>query len=262
MAPVISLPGLLEATATIFLTTLEDCIWLVAFVAQAPDRRLAIINGCVFVLTFCSMTVITCVLALALDKSLSQFIETNDFVFQTIGAAFCWILAGILYYKAWRSMQRKRQSTPTPPSTVLVKEGEEPSETYSYGAVEDQRDFDRCESSLSYDDGETAAIWSELPPTLRSVSSSQQWVVVSLTLLGSIDEIAYFPGLVVGQIFTVTELCLGSLMAALMILFLVDVLVRHCRMCLFVLDQIPIYAVVTFFALVLSLQVIYELANK
>jgi hypothetical protein len=86
--------------------------------------------------------------------------------------------------------------------------------------------------------------------------TAQPWMIASLTIIGSLDEISYFPAVIVGQIFTSAELIAGTVFASLLILALVEMLQSYCSCCLKVLDLIPLYAVVGVFAIVLTVQAI------
>jgi len=225
-----------------------------------------------------------------LDRSLSDLhtSSTDDDVgFRAIGAVLCWAVAGVLYYKSWRKRQqrnrRQRQesnnneSTRSLPSSIVVDhtvaaEGAIPNgkgngtsheETTPLATEARTRQYDRATSSLSYDTNAGAMALGGMPDEIRPlVGNSPTWLVVCLTVLGSLDEVAYFPGLVVGEVFTVSQLCLGTLFASVLVLLLVDLLARRCMICIAVLDQIPLYAIVVFFAFWLTLKVIYDLANR
>lgn len=123
--------GVLEASATVFLTTLDDCLWLIPFVAQARTNQLALYRGSLFVLTLLAMALITSLVAYVLNRSLSAAVvgdgePSSDFPFVVAGAVLCWLLAGFLYYKSWKKrMQRRRarQSLRRLPTSIVVEGG-------------------------------------------------------------------------------------------------------------------------------------------
>ena len=81
---------------------------------------------------------------------------------------------------------------------------------------------------------------------------------MSLTTLGALDELSYFPALLIGKIFTPLEICLGTLLAAVIILMVVGCCLAQCRPLVNCLDRIPIYTVIAVFATILTLEVLYE----
>jgi hypothetical protein len=84
-------------------------------------------------------------------------------------------------------------------------------------------------------------------------------LVVSLTFLGFLDELAYFPSLILGRIFSIPELCLGSLLAGLIMLAIVTIALVPFQPCIAWLDQhIKLYMVVATFAIVLTVRTVLE----
>ena len=240
-----SLTGLAEATLTILLTTLEDCVWLVPLVAQASSPQIAFVHGAIFVATFVGLSIAICAAAVLLQEGLAQQVSSADLILEGAGAILCWSLAAFFYYKAWSKRKRKQRQ----------REQEELRHADTeYGAVEATPEMEGLVSQV----GHGGALETTEPAATDSI---QAWRIISLTVAGSLDEISYFPGLVAGGIFTPTELCLGTLLASLIILALVDLLVRRCKRCLHILDQIPLYAVIGFFAVVLTLEVVWDLAT-
>ena len=77
---------------------------------------------------------------------------------------------------------------------------------------------------------------------------------MSLTALGSLDEISYFPPLILGGIFSPAELVLGTFLAALCMVLIVVLALQPCKPCMECLDRIPLYAVVTVFAILLTVE--------
>jgi hypothetical protein len=87
-------------------------------------------------------------------------------------------------------------------------------------------------------------------------------IVASLTVLGALDEVSYFPGLLVGHIFSPLDLCLGTALAASIIVILVTFCLSHCRPLLDCLDRIPLYGVLCGFATLLSVDAIWDYKNS
>ena len=80
----------------------------------------------------------------------------------------------------------------------------------------------------------------------------QPFVVMTLTLVGSIDEISYFPSLILGQVFTPVDIVIGTFIASICMILIVTLVLQPCLPCLEFLDSIPLYAIVAFFALALT----------
>ena len=75
---------------------------------------------------------------------------------------------------------------------------------------------------------------------------------------GSLDEMAYFPSLLLAGVFSPLELCLGTLLAAVVMLGVVLYALRPCQPLMQCLDRIPLYAVVTMFAILLTVEFVWE----
>jgi uncharacterized membrane protein YciS (DUF1049 family) len=247
--PLVSWSGLTEATLTVLLTSLEDCVWLVPLIARQTHARVAYANGATFVVAFTGLSLITCVLASLLQDKFGKHTK-NSMALQIVGAALCWILAAFFFFKSWNKQQRRtaeklqqqEQGSNDTPATI---DG-------GYGAISSEQE--------SLVDTTTTDIETNEPQsnTLQDNTAPQPWMILSFTVLGSLDEVAYFPGLIVGQVFTWAELVLASLMTSLIVLLFVDALVKHCGGCLHLLDQIPLYAVVAMFAMILSVEVVWD----
>lgn len=79
------------------------------------------------------------------------------------------------------------------------------------------------------------------------------WTVIALTTLGALDEISYFPALVLGHVFTAWQLCLGTLLAAMTMLVIVICFLQPFQPIMNWLDRIPLYGIVAIFATVLTI---------
>merc|ERR1712216_220028 len=75
-------------------------------------------------------------------------------------------------------------------------------------------------------------------------------IVISFTTLGALDEISYFPALIMGKIFTPMELCVGAFLASIIILIVINVFLVQCKPLVDCLDRIPLYGIVGMFAVV------------
>jgi hypothetical protein len=78
------------------------------------------------------------------------------------------------------------------------------------------------------------------------------WMIMSLTTLGALDEISYFPALLVGNVFSPSELCIGTLLASGIILVIVLMFLSKFKPLVDFLDSIPLYGIVGIFAVILT----------
>jgi hypothetical protein len=246
----ISATGLLEASVTVLITTLEDCVWLIPFVAQAAlvSPRIALIHALIFVATFAACSVAACSIAIILSSAIVGSIANSDLVLEVVGATLCWIFSG---YFGWQAYRKRRSKE----SARIEQEVDHESlleENPPVEAGQPQSSYGATEAQIHVDDDLGG---SNAPP---NAEMARPWVIVSLTILGSLDEISYFPALIVGEIFTSAELIMGTVIASLLILLLVESIQRYCHGCLAVLDRIPLYAVIAVFAVILSVEAIVD----
>jgi Na+/H+ antiporter NhaD/arsenite permease-like protein len=165
----------------------------------------------------------------------SSRLPFSEVVLQKTGALLCWFLAGYLFYRSLQRQRRRRRQ--------------------QQQQQQQQQTFDPNE---------------EMPlvtPPSSHVSAidddvSQPWMVVTLTFVGSLDEIMYFPGLLLGHLFTAWELCLGACLAGCIMLLVVLTCLRHSQPLMNFLDRIPLYVVVAVFAVVITVQSIQEWGLK
>jgi hypothetical protein len=256
----LSIQGLFEASLTVLVTTLEDCVWLIPFVAHASmagSTRVAWIHSFIFVGTFTACSTFACLLAYVLDRAIVGTMSGSEVVLETVGATLCWIFAAFFFYQSYRKRLNRRtagtlqddgsppfSTDPNAPEALVLRDEEHP----SYGTTD--------APSLANPNGPSDLYAPDTTTVLHQHRNAQPWMIVSLTIIGSLDEISYFPAVIVGQIFTSAELIAGTIIASFLILVLVDVLQRRCRCCLETLDRIPLYAIIGLFAVLLSVQAI------
>jgi hypothetical protein len=245
----VSATGLAGATATVIVTTLEDCVWLVPFVVHAPSVSVALIHAGTFLVTFELLALGISLVTFLLGESLSRsgLLELGDLILGAVGALLCWILAAFLYLRA-RRKQREREALPSSSSQLDAK-GE-------YGSLEGAEESAALNAPAS-DSGPGSS-----DGDFQGESQGQgarPWLIVTLTILGSLDEVSYFPALILGGVFTAPELCLATLLSSLIILVVLYFFLAQCKPLLDVLDSIPLYGIVAFFAVLLSIEVVWEL---
>ena len=84
----------------------------------------------------------------------------------------------------------------------------------------------------------------------------QPFTVCSLTFLGGLDELTYFPTLIIGKTFTFYQLSFGALLACFFILIVITTILSKCRPVLEWMDSIPLYVIISIFALFLTVEAI------
>jgi cadmium resistance protein CadD (predicted permease) len=293
----ITMKGIVGATSTIFLTTLEDAIWLVPFCFYASTSTIRIIHSFLFVGTFTALSTSICLITIGLryystytimsktsssSSSSNHMTETISFYSSIIGAMFCWLLAFYFYWKSL--MKRKRKQKLQEQQRQLQQEEQQQVET-------ERRPLLSSSSLLSptpvdgtfHDTIETTTISMENGQSPMTISTEKTqpanaerdanidendhgnqiitihaWTVITLTMIGALDEVSYFPSLLLGNILTSYEIIIGTFLASLLELSVVFFFLSSCQPILHVLDQIPIYYVIFFFAIVLSCEVLWD----
>jgi hypothetical protein len=253
--------GIAGATGLVLLTTLDDCVWLVPFVAAAPTRRIATVHAILFVstlgglailLSIGTLVVVNMMIMTSVDSSSSSSssltIQQEDDPLLAIAAAtLCWILAGYLIFKRWQKQRRRKRQQRNNMPTINTTTAIVAVDNHDYGAIPSTSDTPPNTTPT------TAATAFETPPL------AQPGIVMSLTVLGFLDEVAYFPSLILGHVFSAVELCLGSLLAGLLMVAIVTLCLAPCQPLIEWLDNhVKMYAVVTLFAIVLTIQVLVQ----
>jgi len=270
----VHLGRLATASVTVLLTTLEDGVWLVPLVLHAASRTIAAVHALTFVTTFTLLSLsigLATVLILQQatasgGKTSLELRQEGGALLSAVGAILCWLIAAILYYKAWRKRQRRERQQAEQrrlsdaetaamfePVDDMAPARSKHDEVVEYGSIpsggndEDDNDNNETPAASAAEDEN---------------HHLQIWLVVSLTIVGALDEISYFPGLVVGKVFSVAELTLGTAIASLLILLIVCVALAPCRPVLDFLDRIPLFTVVALFATILTISAVWEYTHE
>ena len=189
--------------------------------------------------------VLMCVL---MAHTIGLFI-TEDYILGAIGATLCWGIAIFLLIKKMIKAKQRRERL------AKSQEGETPLLLVATG--------NRLDDGSSYGSAPTTTTAripgqeAEDAPLENEVSWSP-WMVVSLTVVGALDEVSYFPSLILGKVFSPVDLCLGTLLAACLVVTIVGLFLSRCRPVLEFLDRIPLYAVLFVFATVLTIGAILD----
>jgi hypothetical protein len=222
--------GLVGATLLVAVTTIDDAIWLVPYTTSSKLSGLVrVTHAGIFVCTLEALALLCCLTANAVVRLVG---DQDDLIFGVVGACLCWIIAGILFAK--KAIKKRRR---------LMQQHSGVSEQHppnGYGTI-------------SVNNEETQEEDEELSLSFRP------WTVISFTFLGALDEISYFPALLIGGVFSAWELCLGALLAACLILLVITMFLTRCRPIIEWIDEIPLYRIVGMFAVALTVGVLVDL---
>ena len=208
----------------------DDAIWLVPYTAPQLPTCTRIIHGILFVATLEVLASLCVVIASTL-----QWIvwEDEEIVLGAIGAGICWVIALVLYIRKWLKRRRRANA-----QSELERRTTQQTTNTEYGSTdhhpEEENIIDRPSDEDDIDD--------------KVSSAPSPCTVISFTTLGALDEVSL-------------DLCLGTFFAACIILFIVVFFLHQCQPLLDWLDRIPLYGIVTMFALVLSVSVIYDVIS-
>ncbi|KAL7468560.1 hypothetical protein ACHAXS_010402 [Conticribra weissflogii] len=253
----ISITKLIGATLTVTLTTVDDSVWLVAYTSPKLPLSTRIIHATLFVLTLEALVFACVVIASGVqlavvgdqengEESSSTYDSNDEILLESIGALICWMISGVLFVRKW--LKRKRRiAAQAGPLRASPQQGDN-----NYGSTDEPDGepgkLDDVSSSSSENDANENGISNRPSP----------WVVVSLTALGALDEVSYFPSLLLGKVFTSIDLCLGTFFAACIVLVVVTMFLSRCKPILDFLDSIPLYGIVATFALVLTAEIVAD----
>lgn len=213
------------------------------------------------------------VFAQVFHKAVDATGKRNDvdekFILELAGAIICWVLAiGLYIKKLIKRSKRKREKAAalalSEKNSSQVGDGigerqpllHEISETGTDMAVKGN------DSMVNVEEGEDASgsILSTSERSERDIPTTPSiWMVMSLTTLGALDEISYFPTLLMGDVFSPYELLLGTFLASVLILMIVLLYLRKMKPVVDFLDSIPLYGIVGMFALILTIGLISPL---
>lgn len=243
---------LVAATLTVTLTTADDAVWLFPYISSSLPTNTRIIHALFFVGTVEFLALACVVVASWIGRVVlsggggSRWAASEDIVLGFAGAVLCWTIAIFLYVrKMFKRMNKRRKAA----EALAASVAEEVALTSDYGAVE-AGDSESSSSSSSSDE------------SIREVPSvPSPWTVITLTTLGALDEVSYFPALLVGNIFSPFDLCFGTFLAACIVLAVVTLFLARCKSVLDFFDRIPLYGIVALFAVVLTVEVVFDVFN-
>ena len=273
--------GLVGATITVLVSTLDDSVWLISFVGtESVPIQARIIHAITFTCTLVGLSILCCLLALGIKAgffiTIAQDPEILEIKLEALAVLICWLLAfGFCIRKLCRKRYRMLHGettarTRTTTTTTTTNPRTHNNNRPNYGSLADSSDDDDDNknknamgnphddddeedgggSDSSSDDDDN---WRQIP------TSAQPYSVITLTMLGFLDEISYFPAVILGNIFDVYQLCLGTLFAAIIMLCIQAFLANQCRPLVKCLDDhVPLYGIIGIFAIVLTIHLILD----
>lgn len=240
--------GIIPATLLITATTIDDAVWLLPYCTspQLPNFT-KIVHGITFILTLEFLAILCVFVSYIFQGFLLVHYKSSGvdegFVLGSAGAIICWAIAIGLYIK--KMLKRRQRAMAATTKTNSEEHLEDNSllrnkDKENSAAIEAGEDVD----SSSDDDNDSQG---------RDVSATPSvWMIMSLTTLGALDEISYFPALLVGNVFSPSELCIGTLLASGIILVIVLMFLSKFKPLVDFLDSIPLYGIVGIFAVILT----------
>jgi hypothetical protein len=231
--------GWFGAAIIIFGTTVDDTVWLVPFVTSPSlSATSKLCHALLFIATLQALTLLCVLLASGIQVALPILGFKNEHneehILTCISAIFCWVIAGFFYLKKLL----KRRAVVNAVSLSGSNDEERP---LSSNHQENYTKLSDTNTSHGLNEREADISFSPL-------------TVVTLTTIGALDELSYFPSLLTGHIFYPRQLLVGALVASVVILAVVFAFLSKCKPLLDFLDRIPLYGIVAMFALILTVQ--------
>ena len=256
--------SILAATLMVAATTADDAIWLVPYTSPSLPACTRLVHGALFVFTLeflvCCCVVVASWLQWAVAttndggivESSSESKWSEEVILGSIGAGICYSIALVLYIRKW--LKRRRRSE----GQDQLHRASTKKISNTYGTVsESQVNRDSEERELFQECDDEHDVEEDKGPTRPS-----PWAVISFTIIGALDEVSYFPSLLLGKVFSPLDLCVGTILAACIVLVVVTLFLSQCKPILDWLDRIPLYGIVFAFALALTTSVIFDVVSS
>jgi len=240
---------------TVILTSGDDALWLVPFIgSRKRSSQRHMVNMVVWFCTLQSLVLAAQLfvwLGVGLGRAgLFESLGMHwplELCLSFFGVVAVWIIMIIflikwilkLYHKAQKKKLKKAQKAS---EGSALKPNEE---VVGYGGSGQK-------------EGETTPSEEREQPSLFSDICS----VCSLTIMGGLDEVAYFPSLLLTRMFTLEEMCLGTLLAAVILLIILQWFLARFTPVLELMDKIPLWVIVAIFASVMTILFTVELENS
>ena len=271
--------GLIGATITVLITTLDDSVWLVSFVGTpSVPIQVRIAHAITFILTLEVLSIFCCLVAIGIQAGVFVTIrdpELLEIKLEGIAVFICWLLAlgFCLRKKVCRKRHRRsRDGTEQQQHGINIVEEDGSSRDGNrtitrYGAISQNDDDARVGDGDGSDDGNNENVVNRRRSSIPTTNSekAQPWTVITLTAIGFLDEISYFPAVILGNIFDIYQLCLGTLFAAFIMVMIQAILSNnYCIQPIikFLDNHIPLYGIISIFATILTVHLIIDIVSK
>lgn len=237
------------AAGVIFATTADDSFWLIPFLSPT---RYSPATRALHALAFCLSLQAVVLASSATSSAFGAGFRGQDSVLeishglllQIVAATLAWIIAACLFIKQWRKRCRKRNANVGKPAAQGPDHSSTPATASRIGNDTQPHDVPAAGQ-------EPSAAAAEEPASVK--------MVFVLGLLGGLDELAYFPTLLLGGTFTAFELSCGAVLATVGIVVVLIVALERFRPVLEFFDRIPLWGVVASFASIMTAEILIEL---
>eukprot|EP01038_Epipyxis_sp_PR26KG_P009110 gene9110-12287_t len=254
-----SVTRLVAASLFIFVTTADDAIWLCKLIAPGSAYPLwsRLIHAITFVVTLQIACIISWIIYFLLDKSLLDIIANQKNLVRIIGASITWLIAIVLLTKKMIKKYHIKNF-----NVKINNQITQDNKDYYYQSITQNEETLSLEQNKALNN---EVISSDIEQrklnkdeNTDKVGSPQVITVIMLTLGGALDEIMCFPSLLMGDIFGIVELSISCFLASVSILIILYFLLNQCKPLLDLMDRIPLYVVVFFFAIIQTILIIFE----
>ncbi len=231
------------AAIVIFVTTADDALWLLPMLTSP---KLSIYSRCIHALTFIvglQFVVGMCtILVRLLGTAILKYTDFDDL--DKFAAGIAWMIAFVFWLRSYLKRRRKAASK------AASLQGQSYGSVLPDDAINDNS-ISKCEANSDANRKVCNGLEEEDPRA--SPSNTMPCTVLGLTILGALDELAYFPTLLLSGTFTYLQLAFGALCACLAILLIIVFFLTRFRPLLEFFDRIPLYVVVAAFALLMTI---------
>lgn len=234
--------NIVGAIVTIFITTADDAIWLIPYICSTKYNNITkIIHSTVFCISLQSVVLLSYIISKSFDLFLSN-ISNKENLLNIIAACIAWLIVIYLYIRKYlkqqaRSLKKINEKTP------LVNKIDKNEVLVNINNNIDNKFDDNNINNNDYNNN-------------NSIENTDIITVFILSFIGALDELSYFPTLLLSKTFSFLELSIGALIATIIILIITTFFLAKCKPILDFFDSIPLYYIVSIFATIMTIQVI------
>ncbi|GMI22590.1 hypothetical protein TeGR_g14680 [Tetraparma gracilis] len=215
---------------TIFFTSADDALWLLPYlVSPTLSTTHKVVHGTCFVLGLQLIVFLSFLISLCghgvVSHSGGIISEHADATLSVAAALIAW--AVVVYDVVKRHLKRRRLR--------------------GYSLIDDDEDLLSSPSASP-------------PPSPPPQFSPSK--VFFLAFAGGLDELCYFPALLLSHQFDYGDLSLGALGACLLVLAIITFFLRRCRRLITFIDKIPTSSVVAMYAISLTIGAVRDLVRE